>query len=149
METAGGTGLNRAPYRFATVQSESKPQDLNGSMRHTTLKGEIGLRPIWHVKQDRIRAHLFLAVLAYHGVHLLRTLLQRQGIHTSWAGIRNRLAGWMRVTTTMQTNAGELVSIRQDTLADAEEAALARAVGIEPQLHRQRRRTRLRQLPES
>lgn len=114
-----------------------------------SLKGEIGLRPIWHVKQDRIRAHLFLAVLAYHGVHLLRTLLQRQGIHTSWAGIRNRLAGWMRVTTTMQTNAGELVSIRQDTLADAEEAALARAVGIEPQLHRQRRRTRLRQLPES
>lgn len=34
-----------------------------------SLNGEIGLRPIWHAKQDRIRAHLFRAVLAYHGVH--------------------------------------------------------------------------------
>ena len=29
-----------------------------------SLKSEIGLRPIWHAKQDRIRAHLFIAVLA-------------------------------------------------------------------------------------
>ena len=114
-----------------------------------SLKGEIGLRPIWHVKQDRIRAHLFLAVLAYHGVHLLRTLLQRQGIHTSWAGIRDRLASWIRVTTTMKTKAGELITIRQDTRADAGEAELARAVGMEPGLHRQRRRTRPPKIPAS
>ena len=56
-----------------------------------SLKGEIGLRPIWHAKHARIRAHLFLAVLAYHGVHLLRTLPQRKGIRTSRAGIRNPL----------------------------------------------------------
>ena len=112
-------------HTFRRAESYWRLSEVEATFR--SLKGEIGLRPIWHVKQDRIRAHLFLAVLAYHGVHLLRTLLQRQGIHTSWAGIRNRLAGWMRVTTTMQTNAGELVSIRQDTLADAGEAALARA----------------------
>ena len=106
-----------------------------------SLKGEIGLRPIWHAKQDRIRAHLFLAVLAYHGVHLLRTLLQRKGIHTSWAGIRNQLSGWVRVTTTMKTKAGELITIRQDTRADAEEATIARAVGVEPRLHRRQRRS--------
>ena len=35
-ETAADTGLNRVPYRFATVQSGSKPQHLNGSMWHTT-----------------------------------------------------------------------------------------------------------------
>ena len=58
-------------------------------------------------------------MLAYHGMHLLRTLQQRKGIHTSWAGVRNRLAGWMRVTTTMRTKAGELISSRQDTRADA------------------------------
>ena len=40
-----------------------------------SLKGEAGLRPIFHVKPSRIRAHLFLAVLAYHGVHLLRKRL--------------------------------------------------------------------------
>ncbi len=35
-ETDAGTGLNRVPYRFATVQSGSRPQHLDGSMRHTT-----------------------------------------------------------------------------------------------------------------
>ncbi len=30
-----------------------------------SLKGEAGLRPIFHVKPSRIRAHLFLAVLAW------------------------------------------------------------------------------------
>ena len=103
------------------------------------LKGEIGLRPIWYAKQDRIRAHLFLAVPAYHGVHLPRTLLQRKGIRTSWAGIRNQLSGWVRVTTTMRTAAGEPIRLRQDTRADAEEATITRAVGVEPRLHCRRR----------
>ena len=44
-----------------------------------SLKGEAGLRPIFHVKPSRIRAHLFLAVLAYHGVHLLRKRLAQGG----------------------------------------------------------------------
>ena len=99
-----------------------------------SLKGQVGLRPIWHVKQDRIREHLFLAVLAYHG------------IHASWAGIRNRLASWIQVTTTMKTKAGELITLRQDRRADAGEE-LARAVGMEPQLRRQRRRTRPPKIP--
>ena len=47
--------------------------------RFRSLKGDVGLRPIFHVKPSRIRAHLFVAVLAYHGVHLLRTRLGRAG----------------------------------------------------------------------
>ena len=131
-----------APTRLA--ETYWRLNDVEATFR--SLKGEIGLRPIWHTKQDRIRAHLFLAVLAYHGVHLLRTLLQRKGIRTSWAGLRNQLSGWVRVTTTMRTKEGQLISIRQDTHADSEEAALARAVGVEPRLYRQRRRS---WLPES
>ena len=77
-----------------------------------SLNGEIGLRPISHAKQDRIRAHRFIAVLAYHGVHLLRTPLQRKGIRTSWARIRNQLSSWVRVTTTMRPKEGARISIR-------------------------------------
>ena len=78
-------------------------------------------------------------MLAYHGVHLPRALLQRKGIRTSWAGIRNRLSGQVRVTATMRTAEGELISIRQDTRANAGEATITRAVGVEPRLHRRRR----------
>ena len=108
-----------------------------------SLKSEIGLRPIWHAKQERIRAHLFIAVLAYHGVHLLRRRLGAQGIHDSWQTIRRKLANWMRLTTTLATAAGERIECRQDCRPDQEAAALARAAGVQPQLHRARTRTPL------
>ena len=31
-----------------------------------TLKGELGLRPIYHQRADRIEVHLFVAFLAYY-----------------------------------------------------------------------------------
>ena len=66
------------------------------------LKSTLGLRPIWHRLDRRISGHLFIAVLAYHGVHLIRMRLKARGVHLSWASIRNRLANWVRITTTLQ-----------------------------------------------
>ncbi len=106
-----------------------------------SLKSEIGLRPIWHEKPDRIRAHLFIAVLAYHGVHLLRRRLGAHGCHDSWATIRRKLDGWVRLTTTLTTAGGERIECRQDSRPDLEAAELARAAGVAPALHRVRTRT--------
>ena len=108
-----------------------------------SLKSEIGLRPIWHAKRDRIRAHLFIAVLAYHAVHLLRRRLGAHGLHDSWETIRRKLSNWMRLTTTLVTAGGERIECRQDTRPDPEAAALARAAGVQPELHRVRTRTPL------
>ena len=44
-----------------------------------SLKSELGLRPIWHQGDNQIRAHLFIAVLAYHAVHVIRTRLKLAG----------------------------------------------------------------------
>ena len=60
-----------------------RPTDLLPEQPFRSLKSEIGLRPIWRAKQDGIRAHLFIAVLAFHGVHLLRRRLGAHGIHDS------------------------------------------------------------------
>ena len=108
-----------------------------------SLKSEIGLRPIWHEKQDRIRAHLFIAVLAYHAVHLLRRRLGAHGCRDSWETIRRKLAGWVRLTTTLETAGGERIECRQDSRPDLEAAELARAAGVPPALHRVRTRTRI------
>ena len=105
-----------------------------------SLKSEIGLRPIWHAKQERIRAHLFIAVLAYHAVHLLRRRLGAQGCHDSWTTIRSKLDNWKRLTTALITADGERIECRQDSRPDPEAAALALAVGVTPQLHRVRTR---------
>ena len=106
------------------------------------LKTELGLRPIWHVKQNRIAAHLFLAVLAYHGVHLIRARLKARGIHLSWDGVRTGLRPWVRVTTTIRETSGRLIVNRQDVRTPVMVAKIARAVGVEPQHHRRRTRPR-------
>jgi transposase len=41
-----------------------------------SLKSELGLRPVFHHKTGRISAHLFISVLAYHLVHIIRVQLK-------------------------------------------------------------------------
>ncbi len=113
--------------------------DIEATFR--TLKSEIGLRPIWHARKDRIRSHLFIAVRAYHGVHLLRRRLREHEITDSWTTIRHKLASWERITTTLETDTGEQIVCRQDSRPDPPAAALARAAGVTPGLHRIRTRT--------
>ena len=112
-----------------------------------SLKTELGLRPIWHVKHRRIAAHLFLAVLAYHAVHLIRTRLKARAIPLSWDSIRTRLRPWVRMTTTIRETNGRLIVNRQDVRPPAQVAQIARAVGVEP--HHYRRRTRRRPDPNT
>ena len=51
--------------------------DLDAVFR--SLKSELGLRPIYHWKPQRAEAHLFVTVLAYQLVHVIRTRLQGTG----------------------------------------------------------------------
>jgi transposase len=104
------------------------------------LKGELGLRPIWHQHDNQIRAHLFIAVLAYHAVHLIRTRLKVAGNNLCWASIRNRLRNWVRITTTIQEVAAGQITCRQDVLPSAETAEIARQVGVKPGNYRCRSR---------
>lgn len=80
-------------------------------------------------------------MLAYHGVHLPRRRLGAHGIHDSWQTIRRKLANWMRLTTTLVSAEGERIECRQDSRPDSQAAALDRAAGVQPQLHRVRSRT--------
>jgi transposase len=57
-----------------------------------SLKSELGLRPIFHQKTDRVSARFFLTVLAYHLAHTVRIKLQAQGISLSWERWRALLA---------------------------------------------------------
>ncbi len=68
------------------------------------MKSDLGLRPIYHSRDDRIEGHLFITVLAYHAAHLVRTRLKEHGIHDSWATIRDKLNRIRRITTKMVKN---------------------------------------------
>ena len=105
-----------------------------------SLKSELGLRPIWHQGDNPIRAHLFIAVLAYHAVHVIRTRLKLAGNNLCWASIRNRLQNWVRITTTIQEVAASQIACRQDVLPSAEAAEIARRIGVKPGSHRRTNR---------
>ena len=48
-----------------------------------SLKSELGLRPVYHHKEERVNGHIFITLLAYHLVQTLRTPLKEQGIYDS------------------------------------------------------------------
>jgi hypothetical protein len=55
-----------------------------------SLKSELGLRPVYHQKEERADGHLFVTVLAYQAVQVIRNKLQCKGIHLSWDSVRVR-----------------------------------------------------------
>jgi transposase len=97
-----------------------------------TLKSELGLRPIYHQKQERSAGHLFISVLAYQFVQIIRWHLREQGIADSWRSIRDTLTGQCRVTATFKRPDGRTLHVRKSTRAEPNQQALYDALGIDP-----------------
>ena len=56
-----------------------------------SLKSELGLRPVYHYTEDRVDGHLFITVLAYQFVQIIRKRLAEHGIHARWQTLRAML----------------------------------------------------------
>ena len=95
-----------------------------------SLKGELGLRPVFHQTEFRADGHLFITVLAYQCVQVIRKTLKAQGIHGSWASLRQTLSQQVRVTVTMQRSDGRSIHIRQASKAEPAVKQIYRALGI-------------------
>lgn len=97
-----------------------------------SFKSELGLRPIFHHKEARSDAHLFITVLAYQFVQLIRRRLQQQGVHDSWVSLRETLNGQMRVTATFRRPDGRALHVRKATQAEPSQQQIDQALGIDP-----------------
>ena len=53
------------------------------------MKTPLAIRPIFHHLEPRTDTHIFLCVLAYHLLIAIEKTLLDQGIHTSWASLRD------------------------------------------------------------
>ena len=95
-----------------------------------SLKGELGLRPIYHHKEGRSDGHLFITVLAYQCVQFLRVKLKAAGITDSWATLRDTLSVQRRVTATFGQRDGRSLHVRKATVAEPDLLAIYRALGI-------------------
>ncbi|MDH3349073.1 MAG: hypothetical protein OEM02_13370 [Desulfobulbaceae bacterium] len=94
------------------------------------LKSELGLRPIYHQNTERVSAHLFITLIAYHVVHSIRYRLQKHDIHSRWSTIREQVAGQCRVTISMSVKNGEMVYVRKSTRAEARQQVIYDALDL-------------------
>lgn len=97
-----------------------------------SLKSELGLRPVFHSKEERSDGHLFITVLAYQCVQVLRKQLKAAGIHASWASLRKTLSVQCRVTASLRHRDGRTIHIRKSTVAEPALRDIYRALEINP-----------------
>jgi len=95
-----------------------------------SLKSELGLRPIYHQKENRTEGHLFITVLAYQAVQVLRRRLKLHGINESWGSLRKVFAGQCRVTATFKQRDGRTLHVRKTTMAESKLKRLYDVLGL-------------------
>ena len=97
-----------------------------------SLKSELGLRPVYHRTEGRVDGHLFITVLAYQFVQLIRRRLRQHGISDRWSTLRDILAGQCRVTATFRRADGRTLHVRKATRAEPAQLAILQALGSDP-----------------
>lgn len=97
-----------------------------------SLKGELGLRPIFHSKEDRTDGHLFISVLAYQCVQWIRRRLKEHGILMSWTKLREVFSVQRRVTARFTQRDGRTLHVRKATRPEPDLKKLYAALGLNP-----------------
>ena len=97
-----------------------------------SLKSELGLRPIYHHKPRRADGHLFITVIAYQLVQIIRTRLRGHGNPASWTTLRRILDGQQRVTATFRRPDGRALHVRTATQAEPGQRDIYEALGVDP-----------------
>lgn len=120
---------NELTWDEATLwQTYTMLTDLEAVFR--SLKSELGLRPIFHHKEERTEGHLFITVLAYQAVQAIRNKLKAQGITASWTTLRETLSVQQRVTATFRQRDGRTLNIRKATVAEKNLNEIYEKLGI-------------------
>ena len=104
-----------------------------------TLKSPLAERPIFHHKECRVEAHIFLCVLAYHLLMAIEKTLLDQGVHTSWATVREQLKTHQVSTIVLPTNSSMELRIRKATTPEPVHRELYQKLGVGCEVMRARR----------
>jgi transposase len=94
------------------------------------MKSPLLERPIFHHLQHRVQTHIFLCVLAYHLLVAIEKRCLDQGVHTSWATVREQLSTHHVVTVLLPSTNGQTLRIRTGSTPDAIHRELYRVLQI-------------------
>ena len=85
---------------------------------------------MFHQKENRTDGHLFITVLAYQCVQVIRKTLKEAGIKDSWESLRKTLSVQQRITSSMVRTDGRTIHIRKSTHAEPEMVKIYETLGI-------------------
>jgi len=94
------------------------------------MKSPLSERPIFHHLEHRVETHIFLCVLAYHLLVCIEKAFFDQGIHTSWATVREQLRTHQIVTVVLPTDDGRCLTIRKATTPEPEHREIYRVLNM-------------------
>ena len=104
-----------------------------------SMKSPLAERPIFHQIERRVETHIFLCVLAYHLLVAIEQTLLDQGVHTSWATVRETLKTHQVCTVVLPTDRGSVLRIRQGSTSEPEHKALYKRLGVTERIIRAKR----------
>ena len=78
-----------------------------------SLKSDLGFRPNFHQKEERINGHIFISILAYHILNTIRYKLRKKNYAMRWSSLRKALSTHVQVTTSLKTKENEVLYIRK------------------------------------
>jgi transposase len=84
------------------------------------LKSPLAERPIFHHLEHRVESHIFVCLLAFHLLVAIEKTLLDQGVHTSWATVREVLKTHQVSTVVLPTINGRCLRIRMGATPDPE-----------------------------
>ncbi|MHB1285371.1 MAG: IS1634 family transposase [Leptospirales bacterium] len=108
-----------------------------------SLKTDLGLRPVFHQTADRVRAHLFIAVLAYHLLADIEVRMQQARDPRRWSTLRNLLSTHVRQKVSGQDPHTLLThTVRLSSTPEPAQKALYKILGIKDPTRRVWTKTR-------
>lgn len=96
------------------------------------MKSPLVIRPIFHHKERRTDAHIFLCLLAYHLLTAIEKTLLDQGIHTSWASVRDALKTHQVCSVVLPTKDGSYLRIRKAATPEPDVQQIYRNLALSP-----------------
>ena len=94
------------------------------------MKSPLMERPIFHHLKDRVQTHIFLCVLAYHVLVAIEKRFLDQGVHTSWATLREQLSTHQVQTIVLPATNGQTLRIRKGSTPEAIHREIYRTLQI-------------------
>ena len=95
------------------------------------LKGSLGLRPNFHQLEERVEAHVFISVLAYHLLSWVREKLRDSGDVRDWKTLRRLLSTHSLVTTRLPMKDGRVLRVRKASMPDPAQLEVYRNLNID------------------